>query len=452
MPSPARPRSPFEIRRRTLLLGAAACATLAACGGGGDSSTPAIQLSSDRSSYLVGEKALLSVRFDGDSARIEPGIGPVANGAVVQTPALADSVVYRLIVEKAGEAPQVRELLLPVAFRERFVELPTPFPVAYHAAVEAADGSVIVIGGDRGGSTLSADVDRFDPVTRSFTRIGSLATGRSEHSALRLADGRILVFGGNTGLGVDRLTELVNPVDGTVSDAGSLARSRGAHAATLLADGRALVVGGTNDDTAELWEPTTGSWRLLASRMSHPREGHSATLLDDGRVLIAGGHFSGTDFVFAEIFDPSTETFTPLASNVTERRLLHVAERLSDGSVLLLGGEILDGQGLTLLSSVLRFDASTNGFSGAAALGSARTLASGHARADGSVLLFGGQLPGEPATGSCVAWRADTQRALAEMPTPRRWHTLNRLPDGRLLVLGGEDQNGGLVPAPLVYE
>jgi len=436
-----------------LLLGAAASATLAACGGGGgDSSAPAIQLSSDRDSYLVGEKALLSVRFDGDSARIEPGIGAVANGTVVQTPALADSVVYRLIVEKAGEAPQVRELLLPVAFRDRFVELSAPFPVAYHAAVEAADGSVIVIGGDRGGNTLSADVDRFDPATRGFARIGSLATGRSDHSAIRLADGRILVFGGTTSLGVDRLAELVDPVDGTVTDAGSLVRSRDSHAATRLADGRVLVVGGTNDDTAELWDPATASWRLLASRMSHPREGHTATLLADGRVLVAGGHSSGTGYVFAEIFDPSTETFTPLASNLTERRLLHVAERLPDGSVALLGGEILDGQGLTLLSSVLRFDPSTNGFSGAAALGSARSLSRGLARADASVLLFGGQLPGEPATGSCVAWRADTQRALVDMPQARRWHTLNRLPDGRLLILGGEDQNGALVPGALVYE
>lgn len=443
----------FTIRRRQLMLFAAAGTMLSACGGGGgDASTPVIEFSSDRSDYLVGEKALLSVRFTGTSARIEPDIGPVANGAVVETPPLTDSRSYRLVVESPDASPLSRELALEVRFRDRFVTLPTSFPVAFHAAVAAADGSVIVIGGDRGGNVLSEAIDRFDPGTRSFSRIGNLSTGRGEHTALMLADGRILVFGGTTSLNVGPYAELVDPVNGQVSDGGAMVLSRSNHSATLLADGRVLAAGGSGRDSAEVWDPATGGWRLLGSRMSHVREGHTATLLADGKVLIAGGHADGPGYVFAEIFDPLTETFTPLASGITERRMHHAAEPMSDGSVLIFGGEVLDAQSLVLLSSVLQFDPATRGFSATAALGSARTLARGLSRADGSVLLFGGQLPGEPATASSVAWRTDEQRALAAMPQPRRWHTVSNLPDGRLLVLGGEDANGALVSSALIYE
>ena len=89
--------------------------------------------------------------------------------------------------------------------------------------------------------------------------------------------------------------------------------------ATLLPDGKVLATGGSssvafNDaagaiKAAELWDPATGQWSVLAS-MQVPRLYHSiAILLRDGRVLVAGGgrppaaHGGGNNET-VEIFSP----------------------------------------------------------------------------------------------------------------------------------------------------
>jgi hypothetical protein len=38
------------------------------------------------------------------------------------------------------------------------------------------------------------------------------------------------------------------------------------------------------------------------------------------------------------------------------------------------------------------------------------------------------------------------------MPAGRAWHTVSALPDGRLLVLGGDDADGGPVLSGLLYD
>ncbi len=326
--------------------------------------------------------------------------------------------------------------------------------VSRHATVTVADGSVVIIGGDRGQNTLSDAVDRFDPATRRLTRIATLASGRESHTALGLPDGRILVAGGVMSLEIGPLTELIDPVRGTVVDGGRLALPRNVHAATLLADGRVLVSGGVGRDSAELWDPATSHWRLLPSRMSHPRAGHSATLLADGRVLVAGGDAGGgTGYVFAELWDPRTEAFTPLNTGITEQRLLHAAWRARDGSVLIVGGEVGSAGTTIALQTTLRYDPAASRFADAVRLSVARTLAAPVEIADDQVLLVGGQTSTELATARLSTWAAaEGEQPLPALPAARLWHTANRLPDGRVFVAGGEDGQGGFVRDLLILE
>jgi hypothetical protein len=67
------------------------------------------------------------------------------------------------------------------------------------------------------------------------------------------------------------------------------------------------------------------------------------------------------------------------------------------------------------------------------------------------VLLYGGEQTADEGLTSGVAWRGGSQRALPEMTAPRAWHSLTRLADGRLLVLGGQHR-GNLVAGGMLYD
>jgi N-acetylneuraminic acid mutarotase len=73
------------------------------------------------------------------------------------------------------------------------------------------------------------------------------------------------------------------------------------HTATRLANGKVLVAGGINADnsggnpalaSAELYDPSTGTWSLTSS-LNHARTNYTATKLTSGQVLVAGGVPSG---------------------------------------------------------------------------------------------------------------------------------------------------------------
>ncbi len=430
---------------------------VAACGGGDGTpgNTPAIQgFAASTTTLFVGERTRLTATFTGGQGRIEPGIGPVASGVPIETPALDANRRYTLVVEAAGQPMARRDLDLTVRYRDRYEQLARTFRVQYHAAVAAGDGSVIVFGGSRGERTVSDAIDRFDPVTRTFTRIGTLRTGRFGHTATRLPSGGILVLGGGVGLDIGAVADLVDERTGAVSGGGALQLPRARHAAVALADGRVLVVGGANRNSVELWDPATTTFRLAAARMAHVREYPTATLLADGRVLISGGSTGALNYTFAEIFDPRTETFTPVVSPLTERRYFHTAQRTANGRVLLVGGEhIHPATGFIVpLASVLEFDPATNTLARRADLETARSLAAA-VPLDGELLLFGGSTTQEASAATAAAYRhSGTPRTLAAMPVGRNFHTATRMGDGRVLILGGDNAVGDAVDSVLIYE
>ena len=98
-----------------------------------------------------------------------------------------------------------------------------------------------------------------------FTPTGNLGTARSGHTATLLPNGKVLVAGGGT-----NTAELYNPATGTWSPTGSLGITRSLHTATLLSNGKVLVVGGMQTGnifltSAELYDPVTGTWSPTGS-------------------------------------------------------------------------------------------------------------------------------------------------------------------------------------------
>jgi hypothetical protein len=145
-----------------------------------------------------------------------------------------------------------------------------------------------------------------------------------------------------------RSAELYDPATGTWSSTGSMTTSRDEQSATLLGNGDVLVAGGFTQEGfgaghnlsgAELYNPATGRWRPTAP-MGTARSGQTATLLSNGWVLVAGG---GT--ASAQIYEPQRAIWVSSGAMSTARTNA-AATPLPGGHVLVTGGDGPDGQPL----------------------------------------------------------------------------------------------------------
>ena len=266
-----------------------------------------------------------------------------------------------------------------------------------------ADGRVLAAGGSDGFVPSGDDVnvaavafaEIYDPSTETWTVTGSMNEPRMGHTATLLADGRLLIAGG------DAPAELYDPTTETWTVTGNTVEARGGHTATLLLDGTVLVAGGYgNTASAELYDPGTGTWRATGD-MPQPHAAHTATLLADGKVLVVGGERMGipdrglsrdeSQRMAADIYDPSTGTWAA-AGIMTEPRLYHAAALLPHGRVLVTGGlrNNEDG-GPDRLATVEVYDPETGEWSASANLVAPRFGHTATLLPDGRVLLAGGQ-------------------------------------------------------------
>jgi large repetitive protein len=340
--------------------------------------------------------------------------------------------------------------LLPSA--EANVALTGPMGVGrqIHTATRLADGGVLIAGGYALGDDPLASATRYDPATDAFRPTGSLAMARGTQTATLLRDGRVLIVGGgptawNHPDPFLSSAELYDPTTGTFALADSMSTPREAHTATLLADGRVLIVGGNDANghaltSAEVFDPTTGTFAATGS-MTTARGYFTATRLADGRVLVAGGNpgawtYNGPMVDSAEIYDPKAGTFSD-AGSLAHSRAFHTATLLADGRVLLTGGTNGGGD----LQSAEVYDPPTGTFSLTGAMVAARIYHTATLLADGRVLVAGGgsDYANRNFLRSAELFdpRTGTFSRTGSMADTRTYHTATLLADGRVLVTGG---------------
>jgi hypothetical protein len=263
----------------------------------------------------------------------------------------------------------------------------------------------------------------------------------------------LMVFAATLAVGVSNPTPGGGQASSNVQVVGgppSMLTPRADHTATLLNNGKVLIAGGRNVnaaginglDTAELYDPVSKTFTLSHGTMTIPRTGHTATLLPDGTVLLAGGDNS-TTVTSAEVYDPVTDSFHATAGNMTQVRSGHAAALLASGKVLIVSGDVPLG-GMNVPGTAELYDPASRSFAATGGLNQARAFATVTRLPDGTVLVAGGEagigidrvsLNGgelyDPTSGKFTL-------TTGSMSDARGRHTATLLNDGTVLVAGGE--------------
>ena len=290
----------------------------------------------------------------------------------------------------------------------------------------------------------------WDPTTNTLTSAPAYTTANlfcSGHAAL--PDGRLLVTGGHIGddVGVPDATAF-DPVTRLWAAVATMAYARWYPTTTALPDGRELTLSGSINcetcraDVPEIYDSTTNTWTQLTNASLTMPLYPNTFVLPDGRVIVTG---SQDQALATNALDLATQTWTVVDPNVVD----------GGSSVMFLPGKIMkSGTGrdpiFTPAASaattyVLDMTQPAPAWQQTAPMAFARTQHNLTVLPDGSVLVTGGGTNSVADDLTAAVYDAElwspatrTWTILPRMQTPRLYHsTALLLPDGRVLVGGG---------------
>jgi hypothetical protein len=295
----------------------------------------------------------------------------------------------------------------------------------------------------------SEEAEVYDPVDDTWTRVEDLNKPRKTPASVVLSDGSVMVIGG---LNPDDVpfssTKIFSPSARTWVDGPLMIVARGTPVAAPLGDGRVIAVdwlGSAERPTSEIYDPARGTWE---PGLAFPERVDITALLAlaGGSFLAIGDDFSGSDpGHIALMFDGGLEAATRVQSPQGSRYTLLA---LPDGDALAVGGmdSDLGGDGGTI-GWIQRFSVASARWETVATLATPRLASQAVVLGDGRVLIAGGSTGDdfEPATEVLATSEifdpaTDTVEAGPLLLEPRRAGYAVALPDGTVLLVGGDAQ------------
>ncbi|KAB0664416.1 hypothetical protein F6V25_12810 [Oryzomonas japonica] len=484
----------------TLIISLAFTLSLCACGGGGGGGGVGIAFNPATYSVAAGGSIPLSVTVTNTSdisvawSVQEAGGGTVSPIGTYTAPGTAGT--YHVVATSNADTSRSAVATITVSalalgsgttYSGVFANLSSMKAArSNHTATLMTNGKVLIAGGLGSGGAAIASAEFFNPAARAFgqfSSVGNMATTRAYHSATLLLNGKVLLTGGIDSNNAPLASaELFDPATNRFTATGAMKNARWLHTATLLANGKVLVAGGDASQgpgieggvplaAAEIYDPVAGTFTPLTVAMINPRYSHTATLLNSGTVLLAGGQGTGGQKLpESEIFNPTTGTFAATGSmmvdpTVDTGRWLFAALLLRDGTVFVNGGDFGAQYGVNYLASAQVYDPVAGSYADLAA-GSLMTYSRAHLaialRADGIVLITGGigsdmsdpnAIPPADFLATAELFNATGRIFLptGSLSSARANHTATSLPNGKILVTGG-NQGGSFLKSAEVYQ
>ncbi len=318
------------------------------------------------------------------------------------------------------------------------------------------NGRVLIAGGEdthEMGITFYASAEIYNPATGKFTSTGSMTAARADATAILLSDGRVLIAGGDGCSDPKHCTNVANeatenlasadiydPATGKFTRTGSMTISDRDDAAVLLPDGKVLMADFGPD--VELFDPATGKFTSSGTGTGSSTP-NTATVLPNGKVLVTTGEgspqlydeASGKFATISIVLPPGTPSAKYEDGKVIARETVHTATLLKNGRVLLFESGYLE-----------TYDPATGTCADAGFIspGGEWIYPTATLLPDGRVLFEGGALVPDPAGGSVstnIALLYDPssrQVSTGSMQMARAGQTATLLPDGSVLIAGGE--------------
>jgi ABC-type transport system involved in multi-copper enzyme maturation permease subunit len=226
----------------------------------------------------------------------------------------------------------------------------SPSPRDGAMAYDAADGYVVLFGGESGSFGLLADTWKF--LGGSWTNItsGESPSARVEASmAYDAADGYVILFGGGSSSGL--LHDTWKFLGGSWTNITSSSSPSSRYEASMVydvADGYVILFGGIGSPghLADTWKFLAGSWTNITPNLS-PRARISASIAydtADGCVLMFGGGTQGQSGSLSAVYGDTWKFLGGSWSNITSgsgpspRAFAAIVFDGSDGYVILFGG------------------------------------------------------------------------------------------------------------------
>jgi N-acetylneuraminic acid mutarotase len=176
-----------------------------------------------------------------------------------------------------------------------------------------------------------------------WTPAASMNVARAFGAVAELPNGSVLVAGGYAGEVANSSiasAEMYNPTTNKWTMIAPMHVGRAGARAVTLNNGQVLVAGGLGNlgplASCELYNPTTNTWTMTGN-LTVATFDQQIVVLNNGNVLVLGGDFSGGENNATQIYNPSSGTWSDGAPQPLARADM-IAVKLSDGNVLVAGG------------------------------------------------------------------------------------------------------------------